>query len=74
MSAEKCGRYKAGVVEETLESTEKLALKNKVKQEKHVEIKGALSGGVGMKRRLRGPNGLCENAETTISCRWPGPA
>ena len=52
----------------------RLALRNKVKEEKHLEV----YGGVKIKNRnenvFAGPNGLRKNAETAISCRGPGPA
>ena len=57
-----------------IEMRERLALRNKVKEEEHLKD---LRGG---KRRNRNenvfarPNGLRENAETAISCRGPGPA
>ena len=48
MSADKCGRYKGGV-EEMIERRERLALRNKVKSEKHLEIYGGVSEGTEMK-------------------------
>ena len=53
---------------------QRLALRNKTKSEKHLEM------GEGKKGRNRNesvfarPNGPCENAETAISCRVPGRA
>ena len=68
MSAENLGRYKTEV-EERIERSERLALRNKEESEKHsVNIWGN-------KRKDRNenvfarPNGLRENAETAISCR-----
>ena len=70
MSAEKYGRYKAEV-EERIERRELLAPRTKVKSEKDVrDIRE-------IKRRDRNenvlliarPNGLRENANSTISCR-----
>ena len=74
MSAETFGRYKAEV-EERIGSRERLALRNKMNSEKQLirDIRG-------VERRDRNKcvfarrNGLRENAETTILCRWPGPA
>ena len=61
-------------VKQWIERGERLALRNKVKEEEHFRyIRG-------FKRRNRNenvfarPNGLRENAETAISCRGPGPA
>ena len=48
MSAEKFGRYKADV-EERIERRERLALRNRVKSETHLEIYGESSLGIGMK-------------------------
>ena len=46
MSADKCGRYKAGV-EEHLERRGRLALRNQMKSEKRLMIYGGLSEGIG---------------------------
>ena len=54
MSAGKFGKYKAEV-EETIERRERLALRNKVESEKHLEIYGRLREGIGMKTYLHGP-------------------
>ena len=54
---------------------ERLALRNKVKEEEYLDIYMGL-----IKRRNRNenvfarPNGLREYPETAISCRGPGPA
>ena len=73
LSIDKFGRYKAEV-EKRMERRARLALRNRVKLEKHFGDMG------GNKRRNRNenvfaqPNGLRENAETAFSCRGPGPA
>ena len=71
LSIEKFAGYKTEV-KERVEIREKLALRNKVKEEEHLrDLRG-------VKRRNRNenvfarPNGLRENAETAISCRGPG--
>ena len=48
MSAEKFGRYEAGE-EEMIEIRERLTPRYKVKSEKHLQIYGGLSEGIGMK-------------------------
>ena len=60
MPAGKFGKDKAEV-EERIERRERLALRNKVESEKHVEIYGGLREGIGMKTYLRGPMGFREN-------------
>ena len=52
---------------------EGLALRNKVKEEEHLEIYGGLREEMEMKSYLHGPIDYA-NAETAISCRGPGPA
>ena len=61
-------------VKENIKIRERLALRNKVKEEEHLrDLRG-------VKRRNRNenvfarPNRLRESAETAISCRRPGPA
>ena len=54
MSAGKFGKYKAEV-EERIGRRERLALRNKVESEKHLEIYGRLREGIGMKTYLHGP-------------------
>ena len=73
LTIEKFAGYKTEV-EEKIQIRERLALRNKVKEEEYLEFYG------GFKRRNRDENvfarsnGLRENAETAISCRGPGPA
>ena len=73
LTIEKFAGYKTEV-EEKIQIRERLALRNKVKEEHSKEIYQ------GVKRRHRNenvfepPNGLHENAVTAISCREPGPA
>ena len=55
MSAGKVERYKTEEVEEWIERRERLALRNKVESEKHLEIYGRLREGIGMKTYLHGP-------------------
>ena len=70
---DKFGGYKTEV-KETIETRDRLAPRNKVKEEEH--LRDLLE----VKRRHRNenvfarPNGLRENAETAISCRRSGPA
>ena len=49
------------------------ALKNEVEEEEHLQTYGGLRKDRNENIFAR-PNGLCENAETAISCRGPGPA
>ena len=51
---------------------ERLALRNKVKEEEHLEIYGGLR--YRNENVFARPNGLRENADSAISCRGPGPA
>ena len=60
-------------VKERIEMRERLALRNKVKEEEHLEIYGRLREEIGTKTYLYRPMEICENAETVISCRGPGP-
>ena len=53
---------------------ERLALRNKVKEEEHLEIYGGLREEIGMKTSLHGPMDYAKETETAISCRGPGPA
>ena len=52
--AERFGRYKTEV-EEKIERRERLSLRNKVKQEKHLWIYGGLTEGIGTKTHLHDP-------------------
>ena len=54
MSADKFRRYKAEA-EEMIERRERLALRNKLKSEKILEIYGGFTEGIGMKTYLHGP-------------------
>ena len=54
MSIEKFGGYKTKV-KERVQQRERLALRNKVKEEKHLEIYGGLRKDIGMKTYLHGP-------------------
>ena len=69
---EKFGGYKIDV-KQRIETRERLALRNKVKEEEHSRNTRWV------KRRNRNenvfarPSGLRENAETAISCREPRP-
>ena len=53
-----------------VEQMERLALRNKVKEEEYSEI----YGGLREENVFARPNGLRENAETAISCRGHVPA
>ena len=58
LSIERFGGYKTEVeeiIEEIIEEREGLALRNRVKEEKHLEIYGGLREDIGMKRYLHGP-------------------
>ena len=74
LSIEKFAGYKTEVVKEKIEIRERLALRNKVKEEEHLEIYGRLREEIGTKTYLHMPMEICENAETATSCRGPGPA
>ena len=54
LSIEKFGGYKTEV-KERIETRERLALRNKVKEEEHLEIYGGFSEETGMKTYLHGP-------------------
>ena len=54
LSMEKFSGYKTEV-KEILEERERLALRNKMKEEKHLEIYGGLREDIGMKAYLHGP-------------------
>ena len=54
LSMEKFGGYKTEG-NEIIEERERLALRNKVKEEKHLEIYGGLREGIGIKTYLHGP-------------------
>ena len=67
LSIEKFGGYKAEV-KERIEIWERLALRNKVKEEEHLrDVRGVKRTGRDENVFVR-PNGLHENAETAISC------
>ena len=68
---EKFGEYKTDVIE-MIEGRKRPALRNMVKEEKHLKIYGELRKDIGMKTYMHGPMD-CEKAETAISCRGPGP-
>ena len=56
-------------IEERIERRERVALRNKLKPEKHTEIYRGLKGVYHRDENiLARPNGLRENAETAISC------
>ena len=71
LSIEKFGGYKTEV-NERIEERGRLALRNKVKEEEHLEINGRLREDWNENVFAR-PNGLREKAESAISCRGPGP-
>ena len=73
MSAGKFLKYKAEV-EEMIERRERLAPRNKVESEKHLEMYGGLREGNRNDHVFARLNELRENAETAHSCRRPGPA
>lgn len=54
LSIEKFGGFKTEV-NERIEIRERLALRNKVNEEEHLELYGGLKEGIGMKRYLHGP-------------------
>ena len=72
LSIEKFGGYKTEV-KETIEERERLALRNKVKEEKHLGDIRRVDGRYWKENVFARPDGLREKAETTISCRGPGP-
>ena len=68
---EKFGGYTTEV-KEMIETTERLTLRNNVKEEEHSKRHTAERGYRNQNAFSR-PKGLRENAETAISCRGPGP-
>ena len=68
MSAGTFGRYKAEV-EGMIEIRERLALRNKVESEKHLEIHGGLREGTGTKTYLHGPMDFATTLKLRFSCR-----
>ena len=74
MSAEKLGRCKAGI-EGRMETRERLlALKNKTKSEKRLEVFGGLSEAIGMKTYVHGPMDLAKTLKLRFRVGGPGPA
>ena len=67
LSTEKFGGYKT----EVKEQIERQALRNKVKEEKHLETYRELREDIGIETQSERPNGQREKAETAISCRGP---
>ena len=65
LSIDKFGGYKTEVVEER----ERLALTNKVKEEKHLRDRRGVEGRYWNENLPARPNGLRQQAETAISCR-----
>ena len=59
-------------MKEIIEERERLALRTKVKEEKHLKIKGD-EGRYWNENISARPNGLREKTETAISCKGPGP-
>ena len=72
LSIKKFGGYKTEV-KETIEERERLALRNKVKEEKHLRDIPGVERRYWNENVAARPNGLREKAETAISCRGPGP-
>ena len=56
-------------VKERIEERERLALRNKMKEEKHLEIYRGLREDIGMKTYLHDPKGYAKKIKTAISCR-----
>ena len=52
-----------------MEERERLALRNKVKEEKHLRDIREVEGRYWNEKVSARPNGLCEKAETAIWCR-----
>ena len=69
LSIDKFAGYKAEV-KERIEIRERLALRNKVKEEQHIEMYGGLREEIAMKPYVHDR----EYAETAVSWRGPGPA
>ena len=65
MSAGKFGRYKVEV-EERIERRERLALRNKVGSERHLETYGGLREGIGMKTYLHGPTDIVKTLKVRL--------
>ena len=72
LSTEKFGGYKTEV-KEKVEERERRALRNKVKEEKHIGDTRGVEGRYWNGNVSTRPNGLHQKAETAISCRGPGP-
>ena len=70
LSIEEFGGYKTEV-KERIEERERLALRNKAKEEKHSEIYGGLRQDIGRKRTYTA-QWTTRKAETAISRRGPG--
>ena len=73
LSTEKFERHKTEVEGRT-ERRGRLALRNYVKAEKRSRHTRGIEGRMRNENVFARPNGLCENAETAISCRGAGPA
>ena len=69
---EKFGGYKTRV-KQTIYERERLALRNKVKEEKHLRDIRGVEGRYWNEKVSARLNGLREKAETAISCKGPGP-
>ena len=61
-------------IKENIEIRERLALRNKVKEEEHLRDLREVKGRSMKENVFPRPNGLRENAETPISFRGAGPA
>ena len=72
MSIEKFGGYKTEV-KEKIEDSERLALRNMVKSEKHSGDKQGVEERYWNENLFARPNGIRGKAETAISCTGPGP-
>ena len=65
---EEFGRYKTEA-EERIRRTDRLALRNKVKSEKHSRYMWGVKRSDRNENVFARPDGLRDNAETAISCR-----
>ena len=71
LSIQKFGGYKTGV-KERIEERERLALRNDVKEEKHLEIYIGLREDIGMKAYLHGPMDYAKKRKLRF-VQGPGP-
>ena len=67
-------KFEGYETEERIEIRERLALRNKVKEEEHLKVYGGLREEIGMKTCLHGPMDYAKMLQIAISSRGPGHA